>query len=91
MDDNWFGENLFPMFGNMWNVNGKYNDPKVKRAYKDASRVDIDEQLRKCDERAKGYWGEFKVFTILYKELDFPNKMLVNLQIPSDNGKNDGD
>ena len=64
-----------------------FDTPETKKTYKEASGIDIDEQHEIWNERAKGYWGEYKVFTLLYRELDFPNKMLLNLQIPSDNGR----
>lgn len=62
-------------------------DEEARKAYEKASNVDVLKQKEIWDERAKGYWGEYKVFSILFKELDFPNKMLVNVQIPADNGK----
>ena len=62
-------------------------EQETKEAYKEASGVDIEEQRRIWDERAKGYWGEYKVFSAIFRELDFPNKILVNTQIPAENGR----
>ena len=63
-------------------------DPdKVREAYESASGVNLKKQRDTWDERAKGYWGEYKVFSVLFKELGFPNKILLNVQIPAENGK----
>lgn len=59
----------------------------IKNAYGQASGIDIEEQRRIWDERAKGYWGEYKVFSVLFRMLDFPNKIMVNVQIPAANGR----
>lgn len=62
-------------------------DAKVKKAYQSSSGIDIDHQREIWDERAKGYWGEYKVFSLLFHELDFPNKILVNVQIPTEQAR----
>lgn len=87
MNNDWFGQNIFgwDRFGT--NYEDTEMNKEAKAAYEYASGVDISKQREIWDERAKGYWGEYKVFTMLYKELDFPNKILVNVQIPTDSGR----
>ncbi len=61
-------------------------DEEVKNAYEAASGVDLEFQRKLWDERAKGYWGEYKVFSLLFKKVDLPCKILVNVRIPADDG-----
>ena len=47
----------------------------------------MQEQKKLWDERGKGYYGEFLVFTELYKNIKGNCKILMNLEVPTDNGK----
>ena len=86
--NNSFFRDIANQFMNDPRFGGNPNDTKEAReAYKEASGIDIQEQKEIWDERAKGYWGEYKVFSKLFRELDFPNKLMVNVQIPAENGK----
>ena len=62
-------------------------EKRTQKAYMEASGINIEEQKDIWNERAKGYWGEYKVFSLLFNELNFPNKIMVNVEIPSDNGR----
>ena len=79
-DDSIFSE----LFGSGFDVG---NRTEYAEEYEEASGVDLIKQREIWDERAKGYWGEYKVFAALFGELDFPNKILVNVEIPADNGR----
>ncbi|MBQ4082233.1 MAG: NERD domain-containing protein [Clostridia bacterium] len=59
----------------------------LKNTYKQLTSVDIDEQRRLWDERGKGYYGEFLVFCELYKSINGFGKILMNLNIPTQNSK----
>ncbi len=83
----WVDEEYLRDHFSEWLPKKNSKDDKMKKEYEKASGINIDEQKEIWDERAKGYWGEYKIFSMLYKELDFPCKILVNLQIPSDNGR----
>lgn len=65
----------------------KTENTEEKKAYEEASGINLEEQRKIWDERAKGYWGEYKVFSVLFRELDFPNKILVNVELPIENGR----
>ena len=80
-------DDLFAQFS--YNPYGEkeFQNEETKKAYKEASGVDIDSERKIGDERAKGYVGEYKVFSTLFTELDFPNKILVNVQIPTADGR----
>ena len=65
----------------------KTENTEEKKAYEEASGINLEEQHKIWDERAKGYWGEYKVFSVLFHELDFPNKILVNVELPIENGR----
>lgn len=79
-DDSIFSE----LFGSGFDVG---NRTEYAEEYEEASGVDLIKQREIWDERAKGYWGEYKVFAALFGELDFPSKILVNVEIPADNGR----
>lgn len=68
-------------------INSWENESKVKKIYHDMTNVNLDEQQRIWDERGKGYFGEYLVFKKLFFEINGTVKYLMNLQIPSDNGK----
>lgn len=59
----------------------------TKKAYKQVSGVDIEEQKRIWDERGKGYYGEFLVFNHLYGEIPGMCKILMNCEIPVEGNK----
>ncbi|MBR3611047.1 MAG: NERD domain-containing protein [Oscillospiraceae bacterium] len=56
----------------------------LKQEYKQLTNVDIDEQRRIWDERGKGYYGEYLLFSEIYKYVDEKSKILMNLEIPVD-------
>lgn len=58
----------------------------TKKIYKQLTSVDIEEQKRIWDERGKGYYGEYLVFCELYKKMTGNGKILMNLNIPTENG-----
>ena len=60
---------------------------EIKEIYKQLTGVDIEEQKKLWDERGKGYYGEFLVFTELYKDVKGNCKILMNLEVPTNNGK----
>lgn len=80
-------DDLFSQFS--YNPYGEkeFQNEEAKKAYKEASGVDIDKERKNGDERAKGYVGEYKVFSTLFTEFDFPNKILANVQIPTADGR----
>ena len=59
----------------------------IKDIYKQLTNVNIEEQKRLWDERGKGYYGEYLVFCELYKKIVGNCKILMNLNIPTENGK----
>ena len=63
----------------------------MKKVYKQLTNVDIDDQKRiwfsQGNERAKGYYGEYLVFCELYKYINGNCKILMNLNIPTGDGK----
>lgn len=59
----------------------------IKKIYNELTQVNIDEQRRIWDERGKGYYGEYLVFEKLFFNIDSPCKFLMNLEIPTENGK----
>ena len=63
------------------------NDPDTEKIYKDLTGVDINLQKQIWDERGRGYYGEFLVFKELYKTISGYSKFLMNVQIPTANGK----
>ena len=58
------------MILNRFQKNGNDNNcilnAEIKKTYNNLSGIDIDEQYDIWDERAKGYWGEYKVFSKLF-------------------------
>lgn len=58
----------------------------IKQIYKQLTNVDIEEQKCLWDERGKGYYGEYLVFCELYKKMVGNGKILMNLNIPTENG-----
>lgn len=58
----------------------------IKNTYKQLTNVDIEEQKHIWDERGKGYYGEYRVFCELYKNIIGTGKILMNLNIPTEKG-----
>lgn len=58
----------------------------INEVYQKLTGVDINAQTRIWDERGKGYYGEYLVFTEIYKCVPGCCKILMNLQIPSTTG-----
>lgn len=59
----------------------------MENLYQNLTGVNIDEQLDEWDARGKGYYGEFLLFSEIYKYIPGCFKILMNLQIPSENGR----
>ncbi len=59
----------------------------LKNVYKNMTNVDIEEQKQLWNDRGKGYYGEFLLFSELYKNVSGNCKILMNLNIPVGNGK----
>lgn len=59
----------------------------IETTYKNLTGVDIAQQQRIWDERGKGYYGEYLVFSELYRNVTGACKILMNLEIPSNYGK----
>lgn len=59
----------------------------LEEVYKKLTSIDIEEQKRIWDERAKGYYGEYLVFTELYQRVQGQCKILMNLNVPSSSEK----
>ena len=41
----------------------------MNKIYKNLTNVEIDSQIKLWNERGKGYYGEFLVFSTLYKSI----------------------
>ncbi len=54
----------------------------IEQTYRQLTGIDIEVQKRIWDERAIGYYGEFLVFSELYKNIPGNCKILMNLEIP---------
>lgn len=59
----------------------------IDEVYRDLTGVDIETQRLLWDERGKGYYGEYLVFKDLYPKLSGYCKILMNLQIPTGDGR----
>lgn len=59
----------------------------INDVYLNLTGINIDTQKLLWDERGKGYYGEYLVFKELYPTLTGNCKILMNLQIPTDNGR----
>lgn len=59
----------------------------VKNIYTQLTNVDIEQQKRIWDERGKGYYGEYLLFCELYKSITGNGKILMNLNVPTENSK----
>lgn len=56
------------------------------KEYKQLTGVDIEAQKRLWDERGKGYYGEYLVFSELFDAIPGRGKIIMNLQIPGSYG-----
>lgn len=59
----------------------------VKTIYTQLTNVDIEQQKQIWDERGKGYFGEYLLFCELYKSMTGNGKILMNLNVPTENSK----
>ncbi len=59
---------------------------KIDEIYEELTGVNIEEQRDIWDERGKGYYGEYLVFCTLFDHLSDNSKILMNIEIPTDNG-----
>ncbi len=59
----------------------------IREKYENLTNVDIERQKLLWDERGKGYYGEYLVFCELYKRMQGNCKILMNLNIPTENNK----
>lgn len=59
----------------------------IDEVYRNLTGVDIETQRLLWDERGKGYYGEYLVFKELYPKLTGCCKILMNLQIPTGDGR----
>ena len=59
----------------------------IESIYQKLTNVDICQQQLLWDERGKGYYGEFLVFSELYPNLPGECKILMNINIPTAYGK----
>ena len=55
----------------------------IQDIYKNLTAVDIESQKRLWDERGKGYYGEYLVFSRLYQSVSGTCKILMNLNVPA--------
>lgn len=59
----------------------------IDEVYRNLTGVDIEMQRLLWDERGKGYYGEYLVFKELYPKLSGCCKILMNLQVPTGDGR----
>ena len=59
----------------------------IKNTYTQLTNIDITKQQQLWDERGKGYYGEYLVFNELYKNIPGNCKILMNLEVPTENNK----
>jgi len=59
----------------------------IAEVYHNLTGVDIETQKHLWDERGKGYYGEYLVFKELYPNLTGCCKILMNLQVPTGDGR----
>ncbi len=59
----------------------------MRDVYKQLTNVDIEEQKQIWDERGKGYYGEYLLFCRLYRVVKGDFKILMNLNLPTEDGK----
>ena len=59
----------------------------MEKIYKNLTGIDIEKQKEIWDERGKGYWGEYCLLKQLYMTVHGNCKFLMNVQIPTGEGK----
>lgn len=59
----------------------------TEKIYNQLTNIDISKQKMIWDDRGKGYYGEYLVFCELYKKIQGTCKILMNINIPTENGK----
>ena len=59
----------------------------METIYSNLTSVDIEKQKQIWDERGKGYYGEYLLLTELYQRVKGQCKILMNLNVPTGNGK----
>ncbi|MBE6746398.1 MAG: NERD domain-containing protein [Ruminococcaceae bacterium] len=59
----------------------------LENNYKQLTGIDINEQKKIWDERGRGYYGEYLVFSTLYSNLKGTGKILMNLNVPTEGSK----
>lgn len=59
----------------------------IEEIYNKLTSIDIAQQKLLWDERGRGYYGEFLVFSVIYPHLRGNCKILMNINIPTLNGK----
>lgn len=59
----------------------------IETIYENLTGVDIAQQQRIWDERGKGYYGEYLVFSEVYPHIAGTCKILMNIEIPNGQGK----
>ena len=67
--------------------NNENQHTSISSIYQNLTGVNINEQIDGWDARGKGYYGEFLLFSEIYKYIPGCFKILMNLQIPSEHGK----
>ena len=69
------------------NIREEFPMNDIESIYQKLTNVDIRQQQLLWDERGKGYYGEFLVFSELYPNLPGECKILMNINIPTAYGK----
>lgn len=67
--------------------NNETQQTSMNAIYQRLTNVNISKQIDEWDARGKGYYGEFLLFSELYNYIPGCSKILMNLQIPSENGR----
>ena len=69
------------------NIREEFPMNDIESIYQKLTNVDIRQQKLLWDERGKGYYGEFLVFSELYPNIPGECKILMNINIPTAYGK----
>ena len=59
----------------------------IEKIYEELTNVNISEQCELWNERGKGYYGEYLLFKELYPTINGCCKILMNINIPTSNGR----
>ena len=68
-------------------INNECQSTTLDAVYQKLTGINIGEQIDEWDARGKGYYGEFLLFSEIYKYIPGCFKILMNLRIPSEYGK----